>query len=193
MKKILNHPLFSGSVLMVGGNMFANIINYVYQVVMGRNLGIVGYGELSSVFDIFYIVTIVPISASPSIIKFISSAKNHSEAAYIYNELNKLIFKLGLALAIIVFILSPLMADFLHIKLFEVLVISPVVFLSLITIINQSLLQGILKFWGNVGPNILSSTIKLILGIIFVAIGWYVFGAILGVLLGAALAYLYSW
>src|SRR5258708_8551140 len=193
MKKILNHPLFSGSVLMVGGNMFANIINYVYQVVMGRNLGIVGYGEFSSVFAIFYIVTIVPISASPSIIKFISSAKNHSEAAYVYDKLNHLIFKLGLGLAVIVFILSPFMANFLHIKLFEVLVIAPVVFLSLITIINQSLLQGILQFWGNVGPNVLSSAVKLILGIIFVAIGWHVFGAVLGVLFGSTLAYFYSW
>src|SRR5258706_3018746 len=191
-KKLLNHPLFSGSMLMVGGNMFANIINYIYQVVMGRNLGIVGYGELSSVFAIFYIVTIVPISASPSIIKFISSSKNHSEAAYIYNKLNHLIFKLGLALAIIVFVLSPFISNFLHIKLFEVLVIAPVVYLSLITIINQSLLQGVLQFWGNVGPNVLSSAIKLVLGVAFVAIGWHVFGAIMGVLLGAILGYLYS-
>src|SRR5258708_40377247 len=105
MKKILNHPLFSGSVLMVGGNMFANIINYLYQVVMGRNLGIVGYGELSSVFAIFYIVIIIPISASPSIIKFISSAKNHNEAAFVYKQINDLIFKLGIGLAIIVFLI----------------------------------------------------------------------------------------
>ena len=56
-KLLLKHPLFSGSILMVGGNMFANVINYIYQVVMSKNLGITGYGELSSVFAIFYIVT----------------------------------------------------------------------------------------------------------------------------------------
>ncbi|CAN5347791.1 oligosaccharide flippase family protein [soil metagenome] len=191
-KKILNHPLFSGSILMISGNMFANILNYLYQLLMGRNLGIVGYGELSSVFAIFYIITIVPVSASPSIIKFISTTKNHNEAAYVYKEIQKLILKLGIALAIIVFLISPLLANFLHVQITEILIIVPVVFFSLITIVNQSLLQGVLKFWGNVGPNILSSLSKLIFGLIFVAIGWRVFGAVFGVLVGTVFAYLYS-
>lgn len=160
---------------------------------MGRSLGITGYGELSSVFAIFYIITIVPVSASPSIIKFVSSAKNHSEAAYIYNELNKVITKIGLVLAVVVFILSPLMASFLHINSLDVLVISPVIFFSLVTIINQSLLQGVLQFWGNVGPNVVSAASKLIFGILFVIVGWHVFGAVLGVLFGASLSYIYSW
>jgi O-antigen/teichoic acid export membrane protein len=178
---------------MIGGNMFANVINYIYQVVMGRSLGIAGYGELSSVFAIFYIVTIVPLSASPAMIKFISSAKNHNEAAFVYERINKFIFKAAVAIGIIVLVVSPFVATFLHIKLIDVLVISPVVFFSLITISNQSLLQGVLRFWGNVGPNIVSSSIKLIFGIILVIIGWHVFGAIVGVLFGAAVAYIYSW
>ncbi|HWA52024.1 MAG TPA: oligosaccharide flippase family protein [Patescibacteria group bacterium] len=192
-KKILKHPLFSGSILMIGGNMFANVINYLYQVIMKRNLGLVGYGELSSIFAIFYIATIVPISASPSIIKFISSSKNRSESVFIYKKINEVIVKVSLVLGIFVLILSPFLADFLHVHLTNVLIIAPVVFFSLITVTNQSLLQGVLNFWGNVGPNILSSASKLIFGIIFVFIGWKVFGAVAGVFCGTLLAYLYSY
>jgi O-antigen/teichoic acid export membrane protein len=191
-QKIFKHPLFSGSILMIGGNMFANVINYLYQLIMSKNLGIEGFGELSSVFAIFYIVVIIPISASPSIVKFVSSAKSHNEAAFIYKSINRLIFRLGLGLAVVIFLISPLISSFLKVKVSEVLIIAPVVFLSLVTIVNQSLLQGVLKFWGNVGPNVISAFFKLIFGIIFVAMGWRVFGAVFGVLMGAALAYLYS-
>jgi len=192
MKKFISHPLFSGSVMMIGGNMFANVINYLYQLTMSKRLGVVGYGELSSIFAIFYIVTVVPISASPSLIKFISSSKNHKEAVFIYNKINKIIFQLSIVLSIIVLLISPLLSIFLHVSISEVVIISPVVFFSLVTITNQSLLQGVLRFWGNVGPNIVSSAAKLIFGIIFVLIGWNVFGAVFGVFFGAALSYLYS-
>ncbi len=191
-RKVLSHPIFSGSLLMIGGTMLANIVNYFYQLTMGRTLGIVSYGELSSIFAIFYIVTIVPISASPSIIKFISTAKNHNEVGFIYQKINLIILKTALALAIIVLLLSPLISSFLHIGILEVTLVAPVIFFSLITVTNQALLQGVLRFWGNVGPNFLGSVSKLIFGIIFVIIGWKVFGAVLGVLFGAVLGYLYS-
>lgn len=196
MTKILNllkNPLFSGSFLMVGGNMFANVLNYFYQLFMGRNLGIVGYGELSSVFALFYIITIVPISASPSIVKFISTSKNHKEARLIYERINKFIWKIAIFFAILIFVLSPFLASFLHVDWSYVVLVAPVVFFSLVTISNQALMQGLLKFWGNVGPNLTASTTKLILGIVFVLIGMRVFGAVLGVLFGASLAYFYSY
>src|SRR5258706_6052932 len=102
MKKILNHPLFSGSVLMVGGNMFANIINYIYQIYFaGRFLGPIGNGQLGSLFAILYIVTIVPISTSAAIVKFVSSAKNHNEVFLVYTKINKLILRVSLFLSIL--------------------------------------------------------------------------------------------
>jgi len=192
MKKLLYHPLFSGSLLMIGGNLIANFINYIYQVIMSKQLGIIGYGELSSVFAIFYIMTIIPSSASPSIVKFISSSKTHHEASLIYKRINSLILKVGLILSLSILILSPLLANFLRISLNEVALVAPVVLFSLLTIPNQALLQGLLHFWGNVGPNVIASASKLIFGLIFVIIGWRVFGAVFGVLFGSSIGYIYS-
>lgn len=193
MKKILNHPLFSGSILMVGGNMFANVINYIYQIYFsGRLLGPVGNGQLGSLFAILYIVTIIPVSTSASIVKFISSAKNHSEALLVYKEIYKLVFRITIMLTVLLFLISPLISNFIHIPLLSILVIPFILFFSLITLINQATMQGLLKFWGSVGPNIVSSTAKLAFGLIFVLLGGFVFGAMVGILIGVILAFIYS-
>ena len=61
---------------MVGGSMLSNVVNYLYHLAMGRILGPVDYGILASLFSIFYIIGIVPLSSSVSIVKFVSTAKN---------------------------------------------------------------------------------------------------------------------
>ena len=76
LRRFVEHPLFSGSVIMIGGNMAANAINYLYHLVMGRLLGPAGYGVLASLYSLLYLAGIVPTSASISVVKFISSAKD---------------------------------------------------------------------------------------------------------------------
>lgn len=193
LRKIVQHPVVSGSFLMVGGNMFSNVINYVYQIYFaGRFLGPVGNGQLGSLFAILYIITIVPISTSTAIVKFVSNSRNHNEALFVYRKINTLIFKVALGLSLVLLVLSPVISNFLHVGISGVLVVPFVLFFSLVTLVNQATLQGALKFWGNVGPNIVSSIFKLVFGIIFVLLGWYVFGAMVGVFLGVFLAYFYS-
>lgn len=179
---------------MVGGNMFANVINYIYQIYFaGRFLGPAGNGQLGSLFAILYVVTIIPMSTSPAIIKFVSSAKNDAEVHLIYQKIYRFVVKLALILSLILLLISPIISSFIHVQVSSVLIIPFVLFISLVTLVNQSTLQGVLRFWGSVGPNIVSSAGKLIFGILFVLLGWYVFGAMVGVLVSVALSFLYSW
>src|SRR3989344_3766281 len=92
--KLINHPLFSGSAIMFVGSMGANAINYLYHLIMGRLLGPVEYGVLASLYSIMYLISIIPSSASVSIVKFISSAKDN-EVSSVYNSINRMIFKLA--------------------------------------------------------------------------------------------------
>ncbi len=192
-KNFAKHPLIAGSSLMIGGSMFINIINYVYHVVMGRILGPVGYGTLSSIFALLYIITIIPTSASNSIVKFISAAKDSKEVASIYYGSRKIIFIVAFVLSIVILIFSTIIAKFLNIdNVLLVVLISPVLFLSLITLVNQATLQGMLSFFGVVGPNLVSSIIKFVLGVILVILGWSVFGAIGAIVVGVLIAYFLS-
>lgn len=173
--------------------MVVNIINYGYHLVMGRVLGPVNYGVLASIFSILYLISVVPSSASVSIVKFISSAKGDGEVYSIYNSLARFVFILAGIVSLVFMIFSPVMAKFLHIDNFLIVtMVSFVLFLSLITLVNQATSQGLLKFSGLVIPNLISAVVKLGLGIALVILGWSVFGAIFAVVVGAAISYLYS-
>ena len=191
-KKIINHPLFSGSAIMFVGNMGSNVINYLYHLVMGRLLGPVGYGILASLYSILYIVSIIPSSASVSIVKFISSAKD-GELYSVYESIRKLIFKLAVVLSLLMLIISPFITRFLHIEsIVLVVLVTPILFFSLITLVNQSTSQGLLKFSGFVMPGLISSLSKLLIGVGLILIGWSIFGAMFAIVIGAVFAYLYS-
>lgn len=193
MKKLFKHPLFSGSFLMIGGSLLANAVNYAYHVVMGRVMGPEVYGALASVFSVLYLVNIVPASTSFAVVKFVSDAKSTKEQNQIYSFVKKLFNTIGLWVGLALILASPLINDFLHLEnIWEVLLVAPIFYVSLITLPNQSTMQGLLKFMGVVGPNFASAVSKLVFGLIFVFLGWRVGGAVLGVLAGALIGYLYS-
>lgn len=190
---MVKHPVFSGSAIMIGGSMGVNVMNYAYHLVMGRVLGPVDYGILASVFSLLYIISIVPLSTSVSIVKFVSSAKNKKEVDATYHGINSFTLKVALAALVILTILSIPIAGFLHIEnTLSVFLVGPVLFFSLLALVNQATAQGLLKFTGVVVPNVISSVGKFVIGLLFVYLGFSVVGATFGVFLGMILAYLYS-
>lgn len=192
-KNIIRHPLFSGSAVMIGGSMIVNIINYIYHLVVGRMLGPVNYGILASLFSIVTIIGIVPTSTSVSIVKYISSSKNLDEVSAVYGSIYGFVLKLAFIASLIVLLISPVIASFLHIgDISLVALISPILFFSLITLVNQATSQGLLKFTGFVVPSLASTLIKICLGIGLVVLGFSVFGAMIGVLIGTVLSFFVS-
>lgn len=178
---------------MVGGNMVVNAVNYAYHLIMGRVLGPVNYGVLASIFSILYLISVVPSSASVSIVKFISSAKGDGEVYSIYSSLARFVFILAGITSLVFMIFSPVVAKFLRIDNYLIVaMVAFILFFSLITLVNQATSQGLLKFSGLVIPNLVSAVVKLGLGIVLVILGWSVFGAIFAVVVGAAISYLYS-
>ncbi len=160
---------------------------------MGRVLGPVDYGVLASVYSILYIVSIIPSSASISIVKFISSAKDNKEKSEIYIAINRFVIRLALVLSVMMVFLSPFISRFLNISNSSiVLLIAPVLFFSLITLVNVSTSQGVLKFMGVVVPNFVSAVIKLVFGLVLIWIGFSVLGAMWAVVIGALVSYLVS-
>lgn len=191
-KTLINHPLFSGSAIMFVGNMGSNVINYAYHLIMGRLLGPIDYGILASLYSILYMVSIIPSSASVSIVKFISSSKD-TELYSMYESIRRLIFKLAIVLSLVMLLISPFVSNFLNIQnIVLVILISPILFFSLITLTNQSTSQGLLKFMGSVMPTIISSSFKLLTGVGLILVGWSVFGAMSGVFIGAVFACYFS-
>ncbi len=177
----------------MAGSMVVNIVSYAYHLLMGRIMGPIDYGVLASISSVLYIAIIIPSSASISIVKFIASAKNGAERSKIYWSINKFVFRLALVLGVSFALLAPLISKFLNISdSFIVILIAPILFFGVITLVNMSTMQGVLKFFGVIGPSLTSALGKLIFGLAFVYWGYSVLGAVWGVVIGTVLAYILS-
>ena len=89
-------------------------------------------------------------------------------------------------------VLSPVIASFLHIQTILVVLVCPIMFFVITTLVYQSALQGLLRFWGVVGPLLVASVGKLLIGSLLIMLGWSVLGSVVGILLAAFLAFLYG-
>lgn len=192
-EKFINNKVIAGSFIMVAGSTVINAINYFYHLIMGRILGPSEYAVLASMFSLYYLIAIVPQSAGVGIVKFSAECKDKKELAFLYGSLKNVINKLALYMSIILVLLSPLINNFLHLNNFWIVVLlAPILYFSLNTMLNQSIMQGILRFGAHVNINLVASLGKLIIGILLVLAGFAAFGAIAGLALATAFTYLFS-
>jgi len=90
------HPFVKGSAIMFGGTMIANVLAYLYHLVVGRILGPVGYGELAALISIFYILNSPSIVVQNILVKFFSQLKAKRD----YGQAKRLFLRITRLLAI---------------------------------------------------------------------------------------------
>src|SRR3990167_8890496 len=190
---LLSHPLLSGSVVMIFGTNFVNVLNYLYHLIMGRLLGPSFYGELAALFSLVGILGIVTLALNTVIVKYISSTNGDLERKGLVRWFTNKILIFSLALFVLVVLLSPIIASFLKINN-PILVISVAVVavFSLLVVVNKAVLQGLLRFNETVAIILTENGLKLILGVVFVYLGFSVGGAMLGLAICAILGWLLS-
>lgn len=187
-KEIITHPLFSGSAIMVIGSNSVSFINYLYHLVMGRMLGPVGYGELASLIALIGLVGIIPGSVSLVIIKQVSSVKNELEINNLVGWFKAKIFLASVIFSISVLAVSPFIASFLNIHKISYLILIAISFLfSLQTGLYRSILQGLLKFKEMVFSILIESSVKFILSVFLVYLGFQVGGVMFSLVISAIL------
>ncbi|TSC88557.1 MAG: Capsular polysaccharide biosynthesis protein [Microgenomates group bacterium Gr01-1014_7] len=196
MKKIFNfikHPLFSGSAIMVLGSNSINLLNYIYHLVIGRMLGPAFYGELAALISLMGLLGIIPGSLSLVIIKYVSGAKNEREVAILIHWLKTKVFKISLIFFIFIIVISPALASFLHInKLSYLFLIALASLFAIQTLLNRSILQGLLKFKEMMLSVFLENGAKLLVSVALVYLGFRVGGAMLAFVIAALLGWLFT-
>ncbi|MBI2599771.1 oligosaccharide flippase family protein [Candidatus Daviesbacteria bacterium] len=187
-KQIVYHPLFSGSMIMVIGSNAVSFINYLYHFVMGRMLGPGDYGELASIISMIGLLGVLPSSITLVITKQISSAKNDKEINSLLAWFKTKIFLASLIYTFFILILSPIMTSFLKIQNTSYFLLIAFSFLfSLQSLLNRSILQGLLKFKEMVSSILAESSAKLLISIILVYLGLKVGGVILALAVSSLL------
>ena len=187
--------LFNSSIVFVG-TFIGSVFSYLFNMLMGRQLGPTYYGEMTALLSLWTIASVAGGAIVTVSMRY--SSELYAENQYLalkklFLFLSKYVFIFGLVVFIIGLILVEPIKDFLSIGSFWPIIItlSAVVF-TLLSFINKGFLQGIQKFGQVSFIGILDSSLRLGLGLGLVALGFSLNGAMSGVLLATAIVYFYT-
>ncbi len=190
LKDFIKHPLFGGSATMVIGSNVANAIAYVYHLIIGRMLGPSSYGELSAVLSVLGLLFTSFNFLGLVIVKFVSAAKE-KEIHFIFTWFTKKSVKAGILISAIFLLISPILNNFLHLKIATTLLVVPIVLFAFLAFVYRSFAQGLLKFWLVVVATNLDLITRLLIGLILIKLGFSVFGAVFGIVMSELVTYVY--
>lgn len=187
-KKLVKHPFFAGSLVMVVGSNLYNFGQFVYHFLAGRFLGKVFYGDLAAIISILGLVAIIQNAIGLTIVKFVAAEKSGKAVS----NLTKWVFWwalwAGLAAAAFTLALSPFLIKFLNIQQpVAIYLLGPTLLFFVLANTGRSVLQGILAFGRYVISLLSEISLKLILTVVFVLFlftGYAVFGAMVALFLG---------
>lgn len=148
--KITSNGLAKNSAIVFVGTMISNVGAYLYHLILGRILGPGGYGELSSLISLLYIFGVPTIVLQTILVKYFSAYKAKNElgqAKSLYSAVTKILVII-LCIASVVFLIgSPLIAEFLHLSSWRMLIWVCLLFVfSTLISINGSVIQGFQLF-----------------------------------------------
>ena len=190
---LTSYTLLTGSFVMIIGSNAVNFLNYLYHLVMVRFLTPTNYGELAALLSLVGLLGIIPGSLNLVIIKFVSSAKNNQEIVNVVSWFNSKVFIFSLVIFITITLFSPFISSFLKIDNRLTIVLIALSFLfSLAALLYKSTLQGLLRFQQMVFTLFTESSLKLILGVLFVYIGFSVTGAVVGLVIASFVGFFLS-
>lgn len=188
-----NKIIKEGTLLFIS-TMIGNIASYFFQFFMSRKLSIEDFGVFNSLMSLF-IITAVPIGTLLTIIARYTSqfkAKGEYEKIHImYKSAGSRIALIGIICVIAFIFLSGNIMVFLNLSArAPIVIIGLMLAVNFILTLNLGVLQGLQRFWF-LGVNMgLNGVIRLILGIVFVYLGFKVNGALGATLLAGAVVFM---
>ncbi|HVT01509.1 MAG TPA: glycosyltransferase [Patescibacteria group bacterium] len=188
--------LYIGGLLLISSTMLANVLNFAFNLYLGRNLSLVDFGEVSLFVSLLYLISIPLGSFSSTIshnIAYLFGKKSKSYAqGYLKFIFTKSIF-FGVLLTIIWTLMTPFLSKFFQIRSVAPLIIfAPLWFISVGGSNVSGYLAGTLSF-GKKGLVLLSeSLIRLVAAVLFVVLGFpdLVF---LSILISITISVIFSW
>jgi len=188
----LNKPLWKGGfILLVTFGLFG-FLNFVFQLSMARMLSISDYAIFATLFSIVYVLSVFSESVQTVITKYASVEKEDEKLKNILKRSLKKSFAASVVLFSIYLVVSIPLSYVLEIK-YPLLAITGILIFSAFTLpVTRGVMQGRKNFRA-LGLNmVFESLLKLILGVFFVFLGWKVYGALVGAILGFFAAFLLS-
>lgn len=188
----MNKSLVRGSlVLLILFNVF-NLLNFIFQFSMARMLTTAEYGILATLFSIVYILTVFSESIQTVIAKYTSYENDDGKTKNILIRSLRTAAIFASIFFLVFVLLSFLLSAILKIHSGLPVIIGITIFSAFLAPITRGVMQGKKRFY-SLGINmVIEGGIKLILAVLFVALGFAIWGAVTAVVLGAVFASLLS-
>jgi len=182
--------------IMFIASIVAGICNYLYQIYMGRALGVEEYGIFGSLFALSYIIFVVSGTIQTSCARFVSKFVGEGKEgniSYLLHGLLKRMFIFGIIVFVLFILSSGLISSFLKIEsVLPVVIVGGFLFLSILLPVNLGALQGLQKFKWLGSNSIINFSSKLLFGVLLVGMGFGVNGALSAIVIGSAIALMIS-
>lgn len=188
--QLIKHPLFLGSLILVVGSNFANLLNLLYHPILGKMLGPSQYGELVAIISLLGLLAVIPASLTLVVVKHVSIAKNNTEISSLIIWLRSKTLIISCVFSVFFLALTPIVLSFLKINNFLYFILIVISFLfSSQAILNRSVLQGLLKFKEMIISIAIENGFKLLISILLVYLGFRAGGAVAGFTLSAIIGW----
>ncbi len=182
-KQLVNDSLVRQSTLLVGFSAISMLFNFVYQLSMGQMLSARDYGVLVSLLSIFVIAQALSDTIQISMTKFTSRFQALGKPGAVHHiwrfSLKRTLF-MGVALALVLGLFSPLLYRFLHINNPWIVVATLASLILVFALpVNYGVLRGLARFLPLGFSSAMWALTKLLVGFILVFVGLGVSGALL--------------
>lgn len=193
-KRFIKSELIAGSLYLFIGSMIGNVLAFLLNLFLARNLTAIDYGIYASLLALITLVGIPAQSLTPVVVRFAADyfAKDKTqEAVTLYRKT----FKMGILMFIGIFftfiVLAGPIKNFLKLDdIFYVILSGLVVASVYLGIVNTAFLQSLLKFSFMSMTLVAGGVTKLIFGIIFVYLGYRAYGALWACFIGFLISFL---
>jgi O-antigen/teichoic acid export membrane protein len=190
---IISHPLTSGVMYTFIGSIGASVIHFLFNLYMVKHLSDVDYGILGSVGSYIALPALVASAIVPVVITFAASSFASGDLHIVrslFIKINKYVVIVGLPLFILLLFITPNLSAFFHISNATIFILADIIILfNLLGVINTAFLNAKLAFKLIACYQISVAVIKLVLGILFVGLGWDITGAILAICIAFLIPY----
>jgi O-antigen/teichoic acid export membrane protein len=180
--RLVRHELITGTFFVFLGSMLANFLAFLLNLFLARSLSYVDYGIFASLLSIIILASIPAGTINTTIVRFATDYHSKNQLGKLHNFYKKslkFIFLSSFFIIIIFAIFSPLIKSFLHLdNIFYIYVVGLCVAIGYIQILNTGFLQGLTKFGFLSLSGVISGIIKLIIGVVFVLLGFKAFSGL---------------
>lgn len=191
-----NDALLKHAIIVLLASSVGGLLNYLYQLLMGRMLGPERYGIFGALLSLVYVLTVpvqtIQVSTMRAVSRFQANGRG-GDLDFLIRHYVKRVSFWSVLLTVSIFAASSFIAHFLRLpSIVPVFILAVLLIFQLFLPIFNGALQGLQRFL-QLGVNqVANFGSKLLFGVVLVSLGLGVEGALSGIIFGSLIGILFG-